>query len=643
MLESIRSHRRWMTFFLLALVFPSFVVTGIYGYSRFTDADNAVARIGGQAVTAQELDAAQRQRIDQFRQMLGANFDPAMFDTDEARAATLRALLAQRALVHEASRSNMSVPADRLREVIAGIPAFQQDGRFDYERYRMLLTAQGRSELTFERELHDELVRQQLLQAISNSAIVPGRVVEQINRIAEEQREIRELRFEPAAYFGRIVVGDDKVKTYYEANRAQFEIAESMRVEYLLLTMDDIASQVAVPEAELRTYYEQNKGRYGTDEQRRARHILLTVGDDGTARDRATVRRTAEDLLKRVRENPDRFPKLASEFSKDPGSAQAGGDLGLFGRNMMVKPFEDAAFALKRGEISDIVETEFGLHIIQVTEIQGADVKPFEVARAEIEQEYRRQQAQRKFAEAAEQFTNLVYEQSDSLQPAADKLGLRILTADRLTRAGVPERPGVPQIFTPRAIQALFSDDAIRNKRNTEAIEVAPNTLLAARVAEHRPAALRPLDEVREAIIAQVRLEEAARLARNAAEERLAALKAQVSDAGFSAVRTVSRTQPQGLPTDALRNIMRVPADSLPTYVGAVLDGGAYGVFHVMAAKTPIEPNAEQRAATARAVERQIGAAADDAYVQALQAKHKAQVLRPELKAAVPAQARRDK
>lgn len=632
MFESIRSHRRWLMFFMLVLIFPSFVFFGIQGYNRFVEGDNAVARIAGKPVSAQELEAAQRERMEQLRQMFGDNFDAKLFDTPEARAATLEALLSERALALEAATEHVFVSEERLREVIATVPAFQRDGRFDYERYKTLLAAQSLSERVFEQRVRDDLVRQTLLQAVADSTFFPKTVAERLLRIGEEQREVRELRFRPEDFAGRVKVTDEAIAAYYEANRREFETPESVKAEYVVLTLDDVAAQIAVPEAELKAYYEQNKAVYGQPEERRASHILLTAGEGGSASDKAGARRKAEELLVQLRKNPNDFAKLAREFSKDPGSAAKGGDLGFFGRNMMVKPFEDAAFKLKPGEISDVVETDFGFHIIRVDEVKPATYKPFEAVRADIEREYRRQQAQKKFAEAAEQFTNTVYEQSDSLKPVADKLKLQIQTIDALTRDGVPSKPGVPQIFTPRLVQALFSDEAIKKRRNTEAIEVTPNAFVSARVVEHRPAAQRPLAEVRDQIRARVERQEAARLAREAGAAKLEALRKSPSDAGFSTTRTVSRAAPEGLPPGALNAIMQAPADRLPAFVGAELDGGAYAVFQVLSAKLPEKPDPERRRFQQRAWQQQAGAADDLAYLASLKSKHKAQVVDPALK-----------
>ncbi len=623
-------------FFLVVLVFPSFVITGVYSWNRFVSADNSVATIGGEKISVQQFEAAHRERVEQLRQALGANFDPKIADSPAAQAAILDSLLAERALAQEAVRDGVAVSEARLREVIAGVPAFQQDGKFSYDRYKTLLAAQGMNELVFEQRVRDDLTRQTLLQAVGQSALVPNAVLERVNRLGEEQRNVRLLRFKPEDFAAKVTVTEEAINSYYQTNRTQFEIPESVKADYVVLTLDDVASQIPVSEAEIKAYYDQNQSRFGEPEQRRASHILLTAGEGGSAKDKAGAKKLAEELLAKLRANPSSFAQLAKEYSKDTGSAANGGDLGFFGRGMMVKPFEDAAFKLKEGEISDVVESDFGYHIIRVTSIKPAQVRPFEQVKAEIEKDYRRQQAQKKFAEAVEQFTNTVYEQSDSLKPVADKLKLAVQTADRVTRDGLPARPGAPQIFTPRVVRALFSDDSINKKRNTEAIEVAPNTFVSARVVEHRPAALRPLAEVRDAIKARVERQEESRLAREAAQKTLDALRQSASDTGFAAPLTVSRAQPQGLPPAALNAVMRVPADKLPAYVGADLDGGAYGVFHVLDAKMPETANAQQREAIARALKQQAGAADDLAYLGALKTKFKAEVLKADLKLAQP-------
>ncbi|HYM47807.1 MAG TPA: peptidylprolyl isomerase, partial [Burkholderiaceae bacterium] len=402
----------------------------------------------------------------------------------------------------------------------------------------------------------------------------------------------------------------------------------TVRIEYVVLSPETIAGTVNISDDAIKNAYEQNKARYGTEEQRRASHILLSA--EGT--DKAGARKRAEEILATVKANPKDFAKLARENSKDPGSAAQGGDLGFFGRGMMVKPFEETAYRLKEGETSDVVETDFGFHIIRVTEIKPAQAKPLAEVRGDIERELQNQQAQKKFTEAADQFTNLVYEQADSLQPAASKLNLKILTADALTRRGLPPHIG------PRVVEAIFADDSLKNRRNTQAIEVATSTLVSARVLDHRPASVQPLEKVAPEIRKLLERREAVRLAREAGEQRLAALRKQPSDAGFSAPKLVSRRQPQDLSADVLTEVLRTPADKLPQFVGAEVGtdfrkGGeaGYVIVQVISAKPGDAIPPAQREAQTRAITQQAAAAAEFAYAEGLKARHNVKILRSEL------------
>jgi peptidyl-prolyl cis-trans isomerase D len=627
MFDSIRSHRRWLMFFLVLLVFPSFVATGIYGYNRFLSDEQALARVAGEAITPQQFEAAHRERLQQIRQALGENFDPALFDTPAAREASLNALLGERSLRREAVAANVAASENRLRQVIASVPAFQEDGRFSYERYRTLLAAEGLNEAAFEQRVRDDLARQVLLEGVARSAMVPAALAERLTALINEARTVRERRFAPQDFIAQVSIGDDQVKAYYEANRARFQTEETIDVQVVALTLDEIARQVSVPPEELRTYYEQHKASFAEPEQRRASHILLTVGDGGSAKDKESARKLAQELLARVRARPDEFAALAKEYSKDPGSAANGGDLGLFGRNMMVKPFEEAAFRMKAGEISDVVETEFGFHLIRVTEVRGGEVPPFEKVRDQIESSYRQRQAQRRFAEAAEQFTNIVYEQSDSLQPAADKLGLKIVSVVNVTRSGPPRDAPVAALLTPAVVQALFSDEALNKKRNIPAVEAGSGSLVSARVAEHRPARSRPLEEVGPQIRLQLVREQATRLAREAAAAAADDLRKAPSDKGFTPPRVVSRGQPQDLPPKALKEIMRVPADRLPAFIVADAGDGAQAVYWVLDSKLPASVDPQMAGQLRRSVEQQMAAADDLAYVAELKRKHRAEIV----------------
>ncbi len=620
MFESVRSHRRWMMLFMLVLIFPSFVFFGIQGYNSFMDTERALAKVDGSPITQQEFDQAQRDRIERLRQTFGKEFDPKLLETQEARASILDGLVLNRALANEANKTGIVVTTDRLQEVIAGIPAFQEDGKFSYDRYRAYVASQGMTETMFEQRVREDLRKQALLQAVVASAAVPKTVNDRIDALLREQREVRELRFLSEQFLSKVSVSEEQVKEFYDKNRPLFETPESAKVEYLVLSPDTMAGAGAVAEADVRAYYEQNKARYGTDEQRRASHILITA--EGS--DKAAAKAKAEALLAQVRAKPGDFEKLARENSKDPGSAAQGGDLGFFGKGMMVKPFEDAVMKLKPGEISDVVESDFGFHIIKLTEVKSAEIRPFEQVKPEIERELKTQQAQKEFAKAADQFTNLVYEQADSLQPAADALKLKIQRADGLTRRGLAP------FINSRVVDALFSEESLKSHRNTQAMEVSTNTMVSARVVEYKPASLRSLDEVKTQVRQLVERREAERLAKEAGEAKLVELRKTPNDTGFLPARTISRSNPQGLPPAALNAIMRVPADKLPTYVGTPVENAGYLIAQVVSSKTGPVGSSEQREAQQRVMVQQAASADELAYAEGLKARHQVKILKPE-------------
>lgn len=622
MLDAFRTHRRWLMFFLLVLVFPSFVVTGIYSYNRFMGDDLAIARVGDLQVSAQEFEFARREQADRLRQTQGDAFDMKQLDTPEARAAILDRLLIERALTREAVQDNLVVSEAEAVALIKAASPFQRDGRFDPAAYQAFLVGRGSGDQQFVEEVRQDLMRQKLIDAVGTTAIVPKALQERVRVLLEESREVREIVFRPEDFLASATVTDEALKTFYENNKARFETPETIKVEYLVLTPEALGGLAAPTDADLRAFYEQNKARFGADEQRRVSHILIAPeGGDKTA-----ARARAAELATRLRANPAEFAKVAQQYSKDPGSAANGGDLGVVARGTMGKSFEDAVFNLKADEISDPVETEFGYHVIRLTELRPAQARPFDEVKGEIARELAAQAGQKRFAEAAEQFTNIVYEQSDSLDPAAEKFKLKPQVIDGVTRQGAA---GSKQL-TPRLIEALFADEALRSKRNTQAIEVAPNTLVSARVLEHKPAAVRSFEEVRPQVEAALRREEAARLAKAAGEARLAELVKSPSDAGFGPVAAISRANPQGRPPVLVNAVMRPAADTLPATIGTELPGGFYVVSRVLTSSLPAAVNEQARQEQLRALD-QITANADNlAYVSGVKQRQKVVVLKPE-------------
>ena len=628
MFDSIRSRHRFFTIAVMMLfVIPTFIATGVYSYNQFLATDTSIAKVGSERISQQDLDLAFRERLERMAQMLGANFDARTFDTPQARAATLDSLLSERALKLEIQRSRLLVTDHKLQDVIGSTPAFQQSGRFDYDTYKTLLASRGLSERSFEADVRTDLARQALIGAVADSAVLPKTVSDRLWQLQHEKREVRVLAFRPDAYFDKVQVGDDAIRADYEKNKSRYMTPETVRAEYIVLRASDLADQVSVAADQVRAFYDHNPQRWGQPERRRASHILITAGPGGSAPDKAQARKLAESVLAKVRSNPADFGRLAKEYSKDPGSAQKGGDLGWFGRGMMVKPFEDATFSLKEGETSGLVESDFGFHVIRVTGIELARTKAFEDVKGQIEGELRQQAAEKRFSEIAEQFSNFVYEQADGLKPAADKFKLQVHQVDGLKRRGAPSADAAG-VFTPAVIQAVFAPDSLEKRRNTKAIEIGGNALVSTHVLDHHASAPIPLEVVKSNIKITLQREAAADMARKAGQARLAELQKAPSDEGFDAARWVGRDDPQQLPPAALTSMMQLAPTRLPAFVGADSADGGYLVLHVLSVKAAEAPAAGAAAGASEQWLRQLSSSDEASYVQGLRQRLGAKVMR---------------
>lgn len=627
MFDAVRNNKRIVQGFL-ALIALSFAFFGVDSYMRDGGAGADLAKVGDSKITAQQFEQAWRDQQDRMRQSLGPNYKPEAMNTPEARLAVLNSLVDQRMLLIEASKGRLAAGDDLLREIISKIPSLQENGQFSMARYEAALRGQGTTQQQFEAQLRQDLILQQLVGAVGDSGIVSNTSADAILRIQSEERQVAELRIAPEQFANKVKIDAASVQKYYDENKKQFELPEQAKAEYVVLSLDALLAQISVSDAEVKTWYEGHKDRYQQAEERRASHILVMANADASAADKAKAKSKAEEVLEAVQKSPAKFAELARQNSQDPGSAEKGGDLGFFGRGMMVKAFEETVFSQKEGEVSGLVQSEFGYHIIKLTGIKASKQRSLDEVRPEIEGELKRQAASRKFAEAAEAFTNTVYEQSDSLQPVVEKFKLKVQQSSWL-----PKNPN-PQIVAAlgplgneKVLTSLFSDDSLKNKRNTEAVEVAPNTLLAARVLEHKPAALKPFDSVKAEIEARLKAQEASALARQAGEARLAELQKGGEDkVGWALVKNVSRLQGRQVPPAAVQAIFKADVHKLPAYVGAEVGGGNYMLYKIMKVSQAESANENQR----KVLQSEYGTivAQEDfaAYLTALRARYKVEI-----------------
>jgi len=581
MFDFVRKHTRVMQFLLFLLIFPSFVLFGLEGYNRFKEGGATVATVDGYDITQAEWDGAHRSQVERMRSSM-PNVDLKLFDTPEAKYSTLERLVRDRLLQVAASQLRLGASDARLAAELQQNPTIaalrRADGTLDIERYRQLLATQGMSPESFEAQVRGDLASRQVMSGVGVTSFSSSALADVTLNAFYEQRQVQVARFVPADFVAQINPTEADLETYYKANADKFQSAERADIEYVVLNLAAVQKDIAVPEAELKTYYEQNAARLAGLEERRASHILINADKGASAAERDAARAKAQALLAEVQKSPNQFAELARKNSQDTGSATKGGDLDFFGRGAMVKPFEEAAFALKKGEISGVVETEFGFHIIRLTDIKQPEQKSFESQRAKLEQEVRVQLAQRKFAEAAEQFTNIVYEQSDSLKPVAERLKLDVQQASNLGRDPVA---GNTAANNPKLLAAVFSQDSIEKKRNTEAVELAPNVLAAARITSYSPARTLPLDEVKARVREQVVAQLAAERARSEGAAKLAEWKASPDAAKLPAAIVVSRESKQAQPSALVEAALRASTQTLPAWVGVDLGTSGYAVVKV--------------------------------------------------------------
>lgn len=559
MLGAIREHAQgWIAKIILGLIALTFAVWGVDWYFQGNGQGKPAAVVNNAEVSERDFSQALQQQLEALGGKQGQDGD-----TKVLRQQVVDQLVNTTLLQQAAHQSGLTVTIEQLNAVLASLEPFQDQGVFSEAKLDNWLRSRGMSRGQFTSMLRQDILLRQLQFAVGEGAMVPAQRAQTLGNLLAQQREIQEVVFDSQSYVNSVHIDEAAVSAEYEAHKQDYATPAQVRVQYLILSADSLRDQIQVTEAEAKQYYQDNQNRYQEAEQRQASHILLRVENkDPQALEK--IRNQARELLKTLRTSPDKFAELARKHSQDPMSAVQGGDLGGFTRETMVKPFADAVFGMKVGEISDLVETEFGVHIIRLTGITPGAKLGFEMVKGEIMEELAGQRAQRRFAEAAERFSNLVYEQPDSLDPAATEFKLKQQESDWIARA--PKPAGV--LGNARLLDAVFGPEALEHKQNTEAIEVAPNTLVAARVLEHRPEGQRPLREVAGEIRLKLLAETARRQALEAGEAALKAARAGKAPEGFGAPMTVSRMKPLNMTPDSLKAVFRLPTDKLPQYVG---------------------------------------------------------------------------
>jgi peptidyl-prolyl cis-trans isomerase D len=628
MIDFVHKYKRLILVAVLVLIIPPFALFGIDSYFQGIDRSAGVAKIGSQDISQQAFNQALRERQDTIQRMTGGKAPPELLDNPELRFAVLDELIRQRLLLGRALDMGMTIGDQQLQSVIGELPMLQDAGKFSFERYEQFLRSQGMTSAVFESRLRQDLLQQHMVNAYVGSGFMPRTVTERLVRISEQQREVSQFTVTPDKFFAQVKLDAGAAKKYYDAHQDEFRIPEQLRVEYVVLSVDSLLSQMQADADEVRKYYDGHLDQYGTQEERQASHILISADTAAGAEAKQQARAKADDLYKQLKQKPAAFADLAKQHSQDPGSAAKGGDLGYFGRGAMVKDFEDAVFKLKVGEISAPVESQYGFHIIRLDAIKPSQMRSFDEVRGQIETELKKQQAGRKFAAISENFNNAVFEQSESLKAAAELANSSVQQSGWIGR----DHAADTRLNHPKLLQAIFSEEVLTNKRNSEVVEVAPGVLVAARLLERKAASVQPFKDISETIVKKLTLQQASQLAVQEGRAILERLKqGKDTQVTWATPILASRADPKGLNVTFLNQVFKVDTGKLPAFAGVENPQGGFALLRISRVVEPENTAADLKKSLADSLTKVVSDEVMAAYVASLKQKADVKISRDQL------------
>jgi peptidyl-prolyl cis-trans isomerase D len=574
-LQSIRERLTGiLAFFILGILVIPFAFVGVNSY--FTSgAENIVARVNDAEITATEFNQSYSNYRRRMQSIMGPAFDPIEFDTLVARREHLDALIDEELIRQVAGDVGLEMDEERLAAEIRSLPAFQVDGVFNADVYQSRLLSQGLTPKQFEREMRAQDILRQIPQSIFASSFTTRAELEHFVSLQEQTRNFSAVLFPAELDKIAVEASEPEIQAYYDENRADFQSEEQVVVEYLELNAVDIPTGTEPDEEFLRDRFEQQQGRFISPEQRLASHMLIEVSPDADEASMETARQRAADLLARVQAGED-FAAVASESSEDIGSATLGGDLGWIEPGFMPDTFEEALYALTMDNpLSDPVQTGFGWHVIQLRGIQPSTGMSFEEARSVLISEHQEEESEREFLDRADRLVDLIYEDPTTLESAALDMGLEIQLAGPFSRAG-----GEGISANPEVVNAAFSDLVLLQGSVSDPIDLGTNHIVMIRLAEHLPAAIQPLEQVREEVAAILKAQRASAAARQAAEEMLAALgeegaalESLAAEAGLEVTVAEAASRRDATPDRVvIQEVFRLPDPGESAPVRAVVD-----------------------------------------------------------------------
>ena len=615
MLDKFRSYAQTKAAqVILALVLIPFALFGIDSYLNQAGNNLSIAKVDGYKIALPEYNRA----IENVRNRMmseGKKVDPAMFDSFEFKESVVDGLITKQLINNDIKKSQFKITDQQLSQYIIGMPDFQKDGKFSQELYDKVLQNNQLNPKKFEESIRNDLLIQQVRDGLQKLTFIPPNNLTETLKATSQQREVTVAEFKTKEYMAKANISEKDMQAFYDQNKSKFLAPEQVKAEFVVFSLTSILPSITVSEDEVKAFYKTNADKYQNQQQREASHILIAASKNAAPAEKAKAKAKTEDILSQIKKNPKQFEELATKYSQDPESAKKGGDLGAFGRGMMVKPFDDAVFSMKVNEISGIVESDFGYHIIKLTKVIG-EGGGFDAIKPQIKAELIYQKAQDKYAALAEDFSNKVYEQSSSLDVVSKKFNLPIQKTDWISRNESDK------FFKNEALMnALYSKESIKDRRNTEAIEVTPNNLISARVVDYKAQSTKPFAEVKKSIEDYLKFEAAKKLV---ATEGEAALKS-VADASrkidWQATVLVDRKNTKGLSQAVTNHAYKMPTDKLPSYSGFVDGNNGYVIVKVSKVAFPNDDNEENKKEFASSYTEALSSEYLSAYLKGLKAK----------------------
>ena len=583
MLQSIRDRAQGLVAGVIVLLLC--LTFALWGIQQYLNAAHtvAVAKVDGEDITLQEFQTSFQRLRQRAQAELGQAFDAKQWAQEGTKTKALDFLVEQKVLEHVVDKGRLRVGDQQVIGQLMQAPQFQVDGKFSKERYAQVLSMLGFKERGFEQQARRDMAIQQLRAGVAMSAFATESEVQHLAQLREETRDVAYAVLPLEPFMAKVELKGDEVQKYFDEHQEQYRTDEKVTLQYLELSRDALMPQIPVDDAKLKAYYDSHVAKYTVEETRNVNHILVKLKKGASAEEEKAAFEKAKALRARVT-GGEVFEDVARKESDDAGSRAEGGATGFFGKGVMAPEFEGAAFALKQGEVSEPVKTEFGFHLIRVKEIKPGGVKPFEEVKADLETAYRTEQADTLYAEHAEQFNNAVYEHPDSLDNAAAALNLQVQTAGPLTREEIAAR------FAPSAIDAIFEGEVLTQGMNSAPVEISEMKTVAFRVTAHEASRLRKLDEVKADVEKTLREKHARELAEAHGKELIERMKKGEDPKRAVAGENIEWKEVKALgreSTEVNRAILRAafraraPEGGARSFVGIALGTGDFAVVEV--------------------------------------------------------------